>query len=108
MLHYGGIDFEPHHGPDVWSKEYVELYSKVYPNGDAEATPPGHNRLAKRKYVFRWRYILACLLGHTEMSVPSSYELLKVVSDICKYLAAGKRRCSRDTSGLSSWKTTQM
>ena len=28
MLHYGGIDFEPHHGPDVWSKEYVELTAR--------------------------------------------------------------------------------
>ena len=69
MLAYGNIDFEIHKGPDIWASDFEELYASVYPQNAAKEAmnrKESQPHLAKR-YVYRYRYVLACLIGHLEM-----------------------------------------
>lgn len=83
MLSYGGINFEAHWGPDIHSSEFEKAFHDVYPKGEAaadhvarraEVTPSTADILPsplsfnlKKRYVYRSRYVLACLIGHTSM-----------------------------------------
>ena len=81
MLTYGGIDFEAHWGPDIHSSNFEKAFHDVYPEGEAAAdhvarsndqdsTGTSQSQRLKRldkRYIFRSRYVLACLMGHTDM-----------------------------------------
>lgn len=87
MLDYAGIEFTPHLGPNVWSGEFNETYHKVFPDSSdddfiyydgrrdlshVERDPSSQQRRSipqhdKRAYRRRFRYALACLLGHRGM-----------------------------------------
>lgn len=85
MLDYAGIDFTAIWGPSVWSKSFNETFLHVFPDkGDFDDTilkrreigseaqaegvnEPPSRHLSKRMYRLRFRYALACLIGHRSM-----------------------------------------